>query len=124
MSITITSQDGQRLGVNAWNWGVLHFIVEKANLFPEDTWEPARYMGTDLTHEQAFQLADFLESKVLPCLEPGERLFFDGTKTHLPDDGTFYREPSDQWRNYSLHHEVLVSILSLLRNSRGAVSFY
>jgi hypothetical protein len=59
MSITISSEDGQCLNVNAWNWGVLHFLVEKARLFPEDVWEPARYMGTDITRKHALQLAFF-----------------------------------------------------------------
>ena len=124
MSITISNEDGQCMHVNAWNWGVLHFVVEKAKLLPQDVWEPARYLGTDLDHAQVKQLTEFLGSNVLPQLKPGERMFFDGTKTHLADDGTFFREADEQWKNYSLHHEVLLKILQFLRSSNGPVSFY
>lgn len=108
MSISISTEDGKHLHLNAWNWGVLHFLVEKAQPLPEDVWEPARYLGTELNSEQVKQLAGFLESSVLPQLSPGERMFFNGTKTDLADDGTFFREANEQWKNYSLHQEVLL----------------
>ena len=124
MSITISSKDGKHLHLNAWNWGVIHYLVEKAGLFPEDVWEPARYLGTDLTTEQSKQLVDFFESSVMVHLLPGERMFFDGTKTSAVDDGTLFREADEQWKNYSLHQDVLAKVLQLLRNASGAISFY
>jgi hypothetical protein len=124
MSIVISSEDGKRLPMNAWNWGVLHHLVEQAGIFPEDVWEPARYIGTDLDRAQVCALIDFLEGRVLPGLAPNERLFPDGTKAGLPDDGTFFREPSEQWKNYSLQRAVLVDLLDLLKTSSGPVSFY
>lgn len=124
MSITISSGDRLCLHLNAWSWGVLHFLVEKAQLFPEDVWESARYLGTELDSSQATQLADFLGASVLPALKPGERMFFDGSKTDLPDDGTFFRDAGEQWKNYSLHREVVQDILEFLKTSKGAVSFY
>jgi hypothetical protein len=124
MSITISNEDGKHLHLNAWNWGVIHYLVEKAQLFPQDIWEPARYLGTDLTTEQANQLADFLESSVMRHLLPGERMFFEGTTTNSTDDGTLFREADEQWKNYSLHQDILAKVLQFLRSSSGSISFY
>jgi hypothetical protein len=124
MSITLDAEGGTDLDVNAWNWGVLHHLVANARLFPEEVWAPKRYNGGgELDAAQVKVLADFLEETVLPALRPGERLFFDGTITDVPDDGTFYREESEQWKNYSLQHAVLERVIAFLRGAGGAVSF-
>ena len=124
MSITLDAEGGADLDVNAWNWGVLHHLVDNAGLFPEEVWAPKRYSGGgELDAAQVKALADFLEETVLPALQPGERLFFDGTITDVPDDGTFYREESEQWKNYSLQHAVLERVIAFLREAGGSVSF-
>jgi hypothetical protein len=33
------------------------------------------------------------------------------TLTDVPDDGTFYREESEQWKNYSLQRAVLEPVI-------------
>jgi hypothetical protein len=123
MSIILKSSDG-RVQVNAWNWGVLHHLVTHGGLFSEENWEPKRSNGGgELDHSQVMALANFLEAKVLPQLHDGERMFFDGTVTDVPDDGTFYRDEAELWKNYSLHHHVLVSIIAFLRSTNGQVAF-
>ncbi len=125
MSFTLTDADETDFKVNAWNWGVLHYLVESAGLFPDEIWEPVRYnCGTPLDSEQVILLAGFLEAEVLPKMKPGDRMFFDGSITDEPDDGTFYREESEMWRNYSLHHSVLTKIIEFLRTARAPVGVY
>ncbi len=120
----LSTDDGLDYHVNVWNWGVLHHMVAIENIFPEEIWEPLYYnLGYELNAEQVTILADFLETKLLPSLKAGERLFFNGTITNEPDDGTFYRDEKDVWRNYSLHHHVLVQIINFLRNTNGYVKF-
>jgi|RhiMetdeSRZDD1v2_1073273.scaffolds.fasta_scaffold828459_1 hypothetical protein len=124
MSITLSASNGD-LKINAWNWGVLHALVASAAVFPEEIWESKRYNGGGvLDSDQIAVLADFLESNVLPSIAVGQRMFFDGTVTAEPDDGTFYREESELWRNYSLHHDVLVDIIGFLHASAGPVAFH
>ena len=125
MSITLERSDGTELRVNAWNWGVLHHLVAKADLFPAELWEPKRFNGGGtLEAPEAATLADFLAERVLPRLREGERMFYDGTITDVADDGTFYREPGELWRNYSLHRTVLVEVIEFLRKAAGPVSFH
>jgi hypothetical protein len=124
MAIDITDSCERSLRVNAWNWGVLHHLVASANLLPSEVWEPARHgCGAGLDGPQVELLAEFLEAKVLPRLRPKERMFLDGTVTDVPDDGTFYREPNELWRNYSLQREVVESIVAFLRAANGPVTF-
>ena len=125
MSVILERADGAELKVNAWNWGVLHHVVAVAGLFPDEVWEPKRYNGGgDLDCQQVAALADWLETRILPRLSEGERMFFDSTVTDVPDDGTLYRNESELWKNYSLHRTVLVSIIDFLRAAHGPVSFF
>lgn len=115
-------EDDDSFRVNAWNWGVLHHIVACAHLFPEEFWEPKRSsFGGALESEQVAALADFLEKELSPRLRPGQRMFFDGSVTDEPDDGTFYRDEDEMWRNYSLHHSVLEEAIEFLRQVRAPV---
>ncbi len=124
MSIILESSDGRDLQVNAWNWGVLHHLVARAGLFSEEDWEPKRSNGGgELDQSQVTALADLLEAKLLPQLRERERMFFDGTVTDAPDDGTFYRDEAELWKNYSLRHDVLVAVIAFLRSANGTVAF-
>ena len=116
MSIILERSDGTDLRVNAWNWGVLHHLVAGADLFPTEIWEPKRFNGGGtLQAPEVATLADFLTERVLSRLREGERIFYDGT---------FYRDPGELWRNYSLHRTVLVEVIEFLRKAAGPVSFH
>ena len=122
MSVILQAPDGRDLKVNAWNWGVLHHLVERAGLFPDDVWVPKRYNGGGaLDADQVSRLADFLSDKVIPLIAPGQRMFFDGNTTDVPDDGTFYRAEEELWKNYSLHRDVLDDVIAFLRAAGGSV---
>jgi hypothetical protein len=122
MSVILAAPDGRTLKVNAWNWGVLHHLVERAGLFPDEVWVPKRYNGGGaLDGDQVTRLADFLSEKVVPLIGAGERMFFDGSTTDVPDDGTFYRAEDELWKNYSLQRDVLDDVIKLLRTAGGSV---
>jgi hypothetical protein len=124
MSMILEAGDGRELKVNAWNWGVLHHFVAQRGVLPPEVWAPKRYgAGGELDAAQVAVVADCLERDILVLLKPGERMFFDGTVTAVPDDGTLYREPQEQWRNYSLQREVLVKVIAFLRAAGGPVAF-
>ena len=125
MSVVLEAPDGRSLKVNAWNWGVLHHLVEKAGLFPDQVWVPKRYNGGGaLDAGQVALLADFLAELVVPLIGEGERMFFDGTTTDVPDDGTFYRAEDELWKNYSLHRDVLDRVIEFLRAAGASVTVH
>ncbi len=124
MTLILKAADGRDCVVNGWNWGVLHRVVELAGVFPDEVWGPKRSNGGgELDGAQVATLAGFLEREVLRFLEPGERLLANGEITNVPDDGTFHRDEDELWRNYSLHHSVLVDVIRFLREADGPVSF-
>jgi hypothetical protein len=123
MSITLHASGERQMTVNVWNWGVLHHIVARLGSFPHELWEPMRYNGGgDLDADQVRELAELLETKVLAALSEGERIFFDGTVTAEPDDGTLYRAEDERWKNYSLQRDVLENVVAFLRAANGPVS--
>jgi hypothetical protein len=119
MSVRLTTADGRSRKLNAWNWGVMHLLVEEGGLFDEEVWGPARHGLGELDAAQCAALAGFLREQVLPRLKPGERIFMNGSVTDVPDDGTFFRAEDELWKNYSLHHDVVVDVIALLDGADG-----
>ncbi len=125
MSIVLEDAAERSLQVNAWNWGVLHHVVQSATppLLDDDTLEALRFGGgLELSQEEIVALYVILEKLALPLLQPGQRMFFDFSVTYEPDDGTFYREENEMHRNYSLHYEVLVSVMDFLKQAAAPVT--
>ncbi len=122
MSIILSDVQDRSLDVNAWNWGVLHFAVScaKPPLFAgSDVLARLRSGGAKLSADQVELLYHYLKEVVLPRIEPGHRMLHDLSVTDEPDDGTFYRDELE--RNYSLHHDVLVSVIDFLRDAQAPV---
>jgi hypothetical protein len=125
MSFILEADGGRDLQVNSWNWGVLHELVIQARLFPEDVWAPFRYnCGAALDADQVRLLAEFLEKRILPRLGEDGRMFFDGRVTDVPDDGTFFRDPKEMEKNYSLHRGVLIQVIDFLKTAGGPVTVF
>ncbi len=125
MSLILEATNGSDLQLNVWSWGVIHQLVERAGILPEEVWAPKRHNGGGrLETAQVAALADFLEREVSRRVIPGKRMLLDGSVTGEPDDGTFYREPTEQWKNYSLDHDVLARLIEFLREANGPVTFY
>ena len=104
---------------------MLHHLVDQAGVFPDEMWAPFRYnSGAELESDEVKALVEFLETGVLPRLKPDQRMFFDGSVTDEPDDGTFYREESELWRNYSLHHSVLTQVIAFLKESPSPITVF
>jgi hypothetical protein len=75
--------------------------------------------GIEVTEEEARAVASFLEEKILPSIKPGERIMLDGTITNIPDGGIFYREPSEQFKNYSAREEWLRLFANFCQKCNG-----
>jgi hypothetical protein len=122
MSIRLTDRTGQTLKVNALNWGTLHHAVTcaKPPLFDDESVVVGlRYGGAELDDSQIRKLHKFLDKVIRPMIPNGQRMLFDLSITSEPDDRTLYRD--DLRKNYSLRHDVLVSIIDFLAVAQAPV---
>jgi hypothetical protein len=73
----------------------------------------------ELTVEEARAVAAAIRERLLPTLREDERLLLDGRRTTEPDDGTLYRDPADQHKNYSTDRRVLEEFASCCESCCG-----
>ena len=95
--------------VNFWHYRAIVEAVRSLRVLPEATVDALHksWQETGLTSDEARLVAAAIRSRLLPTLAEGERLLLDGRRTTEPDDGTFYRDPADQHKNYSTDRRVL-----------------
>lgn len=120
MSITLTDSTGVSLKINAWNWGVFHAALERANVFEPEVLVPLRFGGgMTLEPTEIRRMSQFLEHDLLPSIPPEGRLLHDLSPSTTTDDGTFHREHLEQ--NYSLQRSVAERLLQFLASAVGTV---
>ena len=120
MSVELVAADGRHLGVQGYNWDVLHVTVQDAHLFPEDLWGPLRYhSGGLLDRHQVQTLRRFLRSKVLPRIGKNQRMFLNGdvADEDREKESAILRHEREHWKNFSLRRTVLVEILDFLKTA-------
>lgn len=110
MGVTLfdRSTDDIVFDVNFWHWRAIVEAVRALDVLPEDRVDPLHqpFIG-ELTRAEARLIGAAIRERLLPTLAADERLLLDGRRTSEPDDGTFYRDPAEQHRNYSTNREVL-----------------
>jgi hypothetical protein len=94
--------------VNFWHWRAIVEAVRALRVLPEDRVDALheQFFG-ELTEDEARAVAAAIRERLLPTLRDDERLLLEGRRTTEPDDGTFYRDPAEQHRNYSTNRQVL-----------------
>lgn len=111
MGITLFDRETDEIvfDINFWNYRAIVEAVRSLGALPEETVDALHeaFQQTGLTTEEARRVGAALRTQLLPALRDDERLLLDGTRTTTPDDGTFYREPSEQHRNYGASREAL-----------------
>jgi hypothetical protein len=94
--------------VNFWHWRAIVAAIRSLGVLPEQRVDALheQFVGA-LTVEEARAVAAAIRERVLPTLRENERLLLDGRRTTEPDDGTLYRDPAEQHKNYSTDRRVL-----------------
>jgi hypothetical protein len=94
--------------VNFWHWRAIVEAVRSLGVLPAGRVDALhdQFVG-ELTEDEARAVAAAIRERLLPTLRDGERLLLDGRRTSEPDDGTFYRDPAEQHKNYSTDRRVL-----------------
>jgi hypothetical protein len=94
--------------VNFWHWRAIVEAIRSLGVLSDSRVDALheQFIG-ELAQDEARTVAVAIRERLLPTLGADERLLLDGRRTIEPDDGTFYREPCEQHKNYSTNHLVL-----------------
>ena len=118
--LTDLTREDRSVDCNWWHWRPTIELLRSSGLIDAERLELMGYNGcAEVSETEARAVADFLEERVLSAIHPGERVLLDGTVTDVPDDGTFYREPSEQFKNYGAGEEWLRQFAAFCRECHG-----
>lgn len=94
--------------VNFWHWRAIVEAVRRLGVLPESRIDALheQFLG-DLREDEAKAVATAIRERLLPTLRDDECLLLDGRRTTEPDNGTFYRNPAEQHKNYSTNRRIL-----------------
>lgn len=110
MGMTLFDQKSDAIvfDVNFWHWRTIVEAIRSLEILPEKRVDALheQFVG-ELTQEEARAVAAAIRERLLPTLADDERVLLDGRRTTEPDDGTFYRDPAEQHRNYSTNRRML-----------------
>ena len=110
MGMTLFDQKSDAIvfDVNFWHWRAIVEAIRSLGVLPEKRVDALheQFVG-ELMQEESRAVAAAIRERLLPTLADDERLLLDGRRTTEPDDGTFYRDPAEQHRNYNTNRRML-----------------
>ena len=108
MTLFDQKSDAIVFDVNFWHWRAIVEAIRSLGVLPEKRVDALQeqFVG-ELTQEETRAVAAAIRERLLPTLADDERLLLDGRRTTEPDDGTFYRDPAEQHRNYNTNRRML-----------------
>ena len=106
---------------NVWNWKAALEIIKDLDIISENHVRQLGYnaMGVKMNVDEAHMIGQKIRDEILPKVGPGKRIYADGTITDQPDDGTFYKDDDEQWKNYSVSHDWLKDFSDFCLRSKG-----
>ena len=123
MSFTLIDMGSENyeFTANVWNWKAALEVIKSLDVLSEAMVRQMGYnaLGIKVDKEEAHMLGERIRDRILPQLEPNNRMFADLSVTDQPDDGTIYRDEDEQWRNYSVGHDWLKEFSEFCLRSKG-----
>jgi hypothetical protein len=115
-----SQQDDRSENCNWWNWRPTIELIRSLGLIDDERLDlMGSNAGAEVTQQEAQAIGKFIAKRVLPGLRPGQRVLLDLTVTDAPDDGTFYREPGEQHKNYSATERWLRRFADFCKECHG-----
>jgi hypothetical protein len=123
MSFTLLDQGAENFEFTSsvWHWKAALEIIRGLDIIDESRVRQLGYnaMGTKMDIDEARLIGEKIRDEILPKVAPGHRMFADGTVTDAPDDGTFYKDDDEEWKNYSVSHQWLKDFSDFCLRSKG-----
>jgi hypothetical protein len=123
MSFTLIDQGSEsfEFPVNVWNWKAAVEILKSLDVISEGDVRQMSYnaTGVKVSFDDAHEIGSRIKSEVLPKLAPNKRMFSDLSITDAPDDKTLYRDPDEEYKNYSVTYQWLEEFADFCLKSKG-----
>lgn len=107
--------------VNFWHYRAIVEAIRALDVLPTEKVDALHesWQDTGLTTVDARVVAAAIRTRLLPTLGDDERILWDGSRTTEADDGTFYRDPAEQHKNYSTNGRVLEEFVKCCETCEG-----
>ncbi|MCS6873698.1 MAG: hypothetical protein N2Z23_01580 [Pyrinomonadaceae bacterium] len=123
MSFTLIDlgKEGYEFHASIWHWKPTLEIIRSLDIISGNKLRlmESNGNGVKVEEEEARLIGKRIYEEILPKLEPNKRIFVNLTITDEPDDGTFYRAPEEQWKNYSVNYQWLKDFADFCLQSKG-----
>jgi hypothetical protein len=123
MSYTLLDQSPEGFEFNAtvWKWKAALEVIRSLDILSENRVRQMAYnaAGAKVDPDEAHAIGEQIRDRILPKLEPDKRMFADLTVTDKPDDGTFFSNDEEQWKNFSVNYEWLKDFSDFCLRSKG-----
>ncbi len=123
MSFTLMdlSSENFEFQANVWHWKTTLEIIKSFDVISEGKVRQMAYNATGLKidRDEAHMIGERIRDEILPRLAPDKRIFADLTVTDKPDDGTFYKDDDENWKNYSANYDWLREFAEFCLRSKG-----
>ncbi|HXF43546.1 MAG TPA: hypothetical protein VNK26_07380 [Pyrinomonadaceae bacterium] len=123
MSVTLLDlgNDSMEFTASVWRWKAVLEVIKSLAILSDNKVQMMSYnaLGTKISAEEAHLIGEKIKETILPRLAPNKRIFADLSITDLPDDGTFYKNENEQWKNYSVNYQWLESFVDFCLRSNG-----
>lgn len=106
---------------NIWKWKTALEIIKSFDFLGDGKIRQMSYnaTGVEVSKEEAKIIGEEIRKKILPKLVPNKRIFANMTITEKPDDGTFYKDKDEEWKNYSAKYDWLEDFADFCLESKG-----
>lgn len=123
MSFTLIDQGSENFEFNAsvWQWKAAVEVLRSLDILSEGSLRQMTYnaTGVKVAIDDAHEIGSRIKSEVMPKLVPNKRMFSDLSITDAPDDKTLYRDPDEEYKNYSVSHDWLAEFADFCLKSKG-----
>lgn len=123
MSFTLMDSGSENFEfqANVWNWKTALEVIRSFDILSEGKVKQMSYnaTGVKIEKDDAHMIGMKIREEILPKLAPDKRIFADLSVTDQPDDGTFFRDDDDQWKNYSASYDWFADFADFCLKSKG-----
>ncbi len=109
----------QVLFASWWQWRSTVELIRSLGLFDNDRLDVLSDGIGEFDASESTVIASHFEQHISPRIQPSQRFLLSGSITDELDDGTFYRNPEEQHKNYSVGRAWLIKFTEFCSSSSG-----